>query len=89
MGTSIPASEHSTITSWGLDAKSLSRWGESSDNPNGLVMMFTHGWSPPVSLAVSDILFQGVDGELDAMRNMLEQYPTGWNLIYGRHDYWA
>merc|ERR1719230_829527 len=32
---SIPASEHSTITSW------------------------------------------GVDGELDAMRNMLEQYPTG------------
>lgn len=35
VGTSIPASEHSTITSW------------------------------------------GVDGELDAMRNMLDQYPTG------------
>ena len=24
-------------------------------------------------------LSRGVDGELDAMRNMLDQYPTGWS----------
>jgi len=55
VGTSIPASEHSTITSW------------------------------------------GVDGELDAMRNMLEQYPTGlvacvsdsFDVFKACREYWG
>jgi len=54
-GHSIPASEHSTITSW------------------------------------------GVDGEVDAMRNMLEQYPEGlvacvsdsFNIWRACRDYWG
>merc|ERR1719487_2598195 len=54
-GHSIPASEHSTITSW------------------------------------------GVDGEVDAMRNMLEQYPEGlvacvsdsFNIWRACKDYWG
>ncbi|CAK9068630.1 unnamed protein product [Durusdinium trenchii] len=55
VGTSIPASEHSTITSW------------------------------------------GVDGELDAMRNMLDQYPTGlvacvsdsFDVFKACREYWG
>mmetsp|Transcript_35370 Transcript_35370/g.77388 ORF Transcript_35370/g.77388 Transcript_35370/m.77388 type:complete len:524 (+) Transcript_35370:96-1667(+) len=54
-GFSIPASEHSTITSW------------------------------------------GIDGEVDAMRNMLEQYPSGlvacvsdsFDLFRACKDYWG
>jgi len=54
-GGSIPASEHSTITSW------------------------------------------GVDGEVDAMRNMLEQYPTGlvacvsdsFDIFKACKEYWG
>lgn len=55
VGFSIPASEHSTITSW------------------------------------------GVDGELDAMRNMLDQYPTGlvacvsdsFDVFKACREYWG